>query len=113
MGTRLIGREDVLTSLPAALDAERWISVVGPPGCGKTTVLRTLVRDREDVTWVNARGLTLLPDLLRSCLDELGEVVAPSDSLEGALGRALEEPQPVVDRGRRRRRRVRHRRGRG
>ena len=88
---RMIGREDVLTALPAALDSERWISVVGPPGCGKTTVLRTLVRERNDVTWVSARGITRLPDLLRSCLDELNEVLAPSDSLEGALKRALED----------------------
>jgi len=89
--SRVIGREDVLSALPAALDRERWISVVGPPGCGKTTVLRTLVRGRDDVTWVSARGITRLPDLLRSCLDELNEVMAPSDSLEGALTRALED----------------------
>jgi ABC-type cobalamin/Fe3+-siderophores transport system ATPase subunit len=65
----VIGREDVLSVLPAALETERWLSVVGPPGCGKTTVLRTVVRDRPDVTWVNARGITTLPDLLRTCLD--------------------------------------------
>ena len=44
VGSQVIGREDVLAVLPAALDTERWISVVGPPGCGKTTVLRTLVQ---------------------------------------------------------------------
>jgi DNA-binding CsgD family transcriptional regulator/tetratricopeptide (TPR) repeat protein len=86
----VIGREDVLSVLPAALETERWLSVVGPPGCGKTTVLRTVVRDRPDVTWVNARGITTLPDLLRTCLDELEVVTAPSDSLEGAFKRALD-----------------------
>ncbi len=90
VATRVIGRESVLTALPAALETERWISLVGPPGSGKTTVMRALVRDRSDVTWVNARGVTGLRDLLQSCLDELGEVVAPSDSLEGALKRALD-----------------------
>jgi DNA-binding CsgD family transcriptional regulator/tetratricopeptide (TPR) repeat protein len=86
----VIGREDVLSVLPAALDSERWVSVVGPPGCGKTTVLRTLVQDRDDVTWVNARGIHELAELLRTCLDGLGVVTAPSDSLEGAFKRALD-----------------------
>lgn len=86
----MIGRDDVLSVLPAALDSERWLSLVGPPGCGKTTVLRTVVEDREDVTWVNARGISELPDLLRTCLDELQVVTAPSDSLEGAFKRALD-----------------------
>lgn len=91
MDSRVIGREDVLTALPAALDSERWISVVGPPGCGKTAVLRSLVRERDDVTWVDASGIHRLPDLLRACLDELQVVTAPSESLEGALERVLED----------------------
>ncbi len=97
--SRLIGRDDVLSVLPAALETERWVSLVGPPGSGKTTVLRSLVRDRPDVVWVNARGTTRLPDLLRACLDELGAVIAPSDSLDGALTRALDGAQRwlVVD----------------
>ncbi|MGH3348743.1 MAG: hypothetical protein ACRDO4_17320, partial [Nocardioides sp.] len=90
MDSRVIGREDVLSVLPTALDSERWLSLVGPPGCGKTTLLRTVVREREDVTWVNARGITELPDLLRTCLDELQVLTAPSDSLEGAFKRALD-----------------------
>lgn len=90
MDSRLIGRDDVLAVLPGVLEAERWVTLVGPPGSGKTTVLRTLVRDRPDVVWVNARGLTRLPDLVRTCLDALGVVSAPNDSLEGALRLALD-----------------------
>lgn len=86
----LIGREDLLSVLPAALESARWISLVGPPGSGKTAVLRALVRDRADVTWVNARGVARVPDLVRACLDELHELVAPSDTPIGALTRALD-----------------------
>ncbi len=88
--SRLIGRDDVLSALPAALETERWVTLVGPPGSGKTTILRTLVRDRPDVAWVNARGVGRLPDLVRACVDALGVVSAPSDSLEGALRLALD-----------------------
>ena len=88
--SRLIGRDDVLSVLPVVLETERWATLVGPPGSGKTTVLRTLVRGRPDVVWVNGRGLTRRSDLVRGCLEALGVVSAPSDSPEASLRNALD-----------------------
>jgi DNA-binding winged helix-turn-helix (wHTH) protein len=39
--TRIVGRQDVIVALAAQLARRRFLTIVGPGGIGKTTVLRT------------------------------------------------------------------------
>lgn len=67
----------------------RWVTVVGPPGSGKTLLVRHAALDAS-VSWVDARNLHSLDDVLVAALERLASETAPGDSLSGALGRALD-----------------------
>lgn len=85
-----MGRERVQDLLRGAMATSRWVSVVGPPGCGKTLLVRHAVAAEEDTAWVNATGLRHTEDVLGACLDVLAVKAAPGDTTEGALRRALD-----------------------
>jgi DNA-binding CsgD family transcriptional regulator/tetratricopeptide (TPR) repeat protein len=88
--TPCLGREDVQLALAAALAEARWVSVVGPPGSGKTLLARHVADVHDDATWVDARSLRTLDDLFRRALTALGIESVPGDTPSGALGRALD-----------------------
>jgi DNA-binding CsgD family transcriptional regulator len=71
------------------LASSRWVSIVGPPGSGKTLLARHAAA-RGDSTWVNARGMRRAEDVLSACLDALDVPPTPGDSAEGALFRAMD-----------------------
>ncbi len=84
-----LGRDDVQRALSEALDESRWVTVVGPPGSGKTLVVRH-VAAAAPTSWVDARNLHSLDDVLVAALESLESETAPGDSLAGALGRAVD-----------------------
>jgi DNA-binding CsgD family transcriptional regulator/tetratricopeptide (TPR) repeat protein len=84
-----LGRDDVQRALSDALIESRWVTVVGPPGSGKTLLVKHAAAD-ADTTWVDARTLRSLDDVLSAALRGLGAEMAPGDSLTGALGRAVD-----------------------
>jgi DNA-binding CsgD family transcriptional regulator/tetratricopeptide (TPR) repeat protein len=84
-----LGREDVQRALSEALDESRWVTVVGPPGSGKTLLVRH-VAAQATASWVDARNLHSLDDVLVAALESLESETAPGDSLAGALGRAVD-----------------------
>ncbi len=84
-----LGRDDVQRALGAALDESRWVTVVGPPGSGKTLIVRHVAAGAE-TWWVDARALRSLDDLLVAALQCVDAETAPGDSLVGALGRAVD-----------------------
>ncbi|MGI8645032.1 MAG: LuxR C-terminal-related transcriptional regulator [Nocardioides sp.] len=90
MLTPCLGRERVHAQLDDALESARWVSVVGPPGSGKTLLVRHLAARSPMSTWVNAQGLLSADAVLSACLHGLGAEAAPGDSTTGALGRALD-----------------------
>ncbi len=71
------------------MDESRWVTVVGPPGSGKTLLVRHAAVD-SPASWVDARNVRSLDDLLVAALASLESETAPGDSLAGALGRAVD-----------------------
>ncbi len=90
MLTPCIGRERVRELLDTALSTSRWVSIVGPPGSGKTLLARHATEQNSGAAWVNARGLRDADAVLTACLDVLDVEAAPGDTAEGALCRALD-----------------------
>ncbi|MDR7251168.1 DNA-binding CsgD family transcriptional regulator/tetratricopeptide (TPR) repeat protein/energy-coupling factor transporter ATP-binding protein EcfA2 [Nocardioides sp. BE266] len=84
-----LGRDDVQRALNEAIDESRWVTVVGPPGSGKTLLVRH-VAEVAPASWVDARNLRTLDDVLVAALASLESETAPGDSLTGALGRAVD-----------------------
>ena len=91
-----LGRDDVQRALGEALDESRWVTVVGPPGSGKTLLVRHAAADCADASWVDARNLRSLDELLVAALESLDAETAPGDSLTGALGRAIDGRQCLL-----------------
>lgn len=89
MLTPCLGREQTQARLASALADSRWVSIVGPPGSGKTLLARHAAA-RGDSTWVNARGMGGADEVLSACLDALDVPTTPGDSAEGALCRAMD-----------------------
>lgn len=90
MLTPCLGRERVHQQLDNALESSRWVSVVGPPGSGKTLLVRHLAARHTPSTWVNAHGLTGAEEVLAACLHGLGAEAGPGDHTGRALGRVLD-----------------------
>lgn len=86
-----LGREDVQRALHEALEESRWVTVVGPPGSGKTLLVRHVAAAATTAaSWVDARSLRTIDDVLVAALESLESETAPGDSLTGALGRAVD-----------------------
>ena len=90
MLTPCIGREQVRELLDSALSTSRWVSIVGPPGSGKTLLARHATAGASGTAWVDAQGLRDTEAVLHACLDVLDVEAAPGDTPEGALCRALD-----------------------
>ena len=91
----MVGREGVQARLEGALADARWVSVIGPPGSGKTLLVRHLAASRDATAWVNARGLPPA-EVIGACVGALGVEVAPGDSAHGALRRALDGTETLL-----------------
>ncbi|HSU01967.1 MAG TPA: LuxR C-terminal-related transcriptional regulator [Nocardioides sp.] len=84
-----LGRGEVQRALSEALRESRWVTVVGPPGSGKTLLVRHAAEEAS-ASWVDARTLRTLDEVLAAALQSLASETAPGDSLTGALSRAMD-----------------------
>lgn len=96
MATTCVGREETLATLADLLDSSRWVTLIGPPGSGKTLLARRTVAADPRAAWVDARGLTRCEDVLLACLEALGTEHAPGDTPAGLLSRAVDGTDVIV-----------------
>ena len=99
MLTPCVGRDDVLDRLRLLLGSNRWVTLTGAPGCGKTLVARHTAdgaAGASGVTWVPGHQHGTVDSLVTACLDALDAEVAPGDSPTMALKRALDGRSTLV-----------------
>lgn len=90
MLTPCVGRDDVLDRLGDLLGSARWVTLTGPPGCGKTLVARHAADASHSCAWVVGDRHSTSESVVTACLDALQAEVAPGDSPALALKRALD-----------------------
>ena len=88
--TPCVGRDDVLDRLRLLLSSNRWVTLTGAPGCGKTLVARHTASSATAVVWVAGHHYATTESLVTACLDAIDAEVAPGDSPTMALKRALD-----------------------
>ncbi len=96
MLTPCVGRDDVLHRLRLLLSSNRWVTLTGAPGCGKTLVARHTADGEPAATWVAGHQHATVDSLVTACLDALDAEVAPGDSPTMALKRALDGRSALV-----------------
>jgi DNA-binding CsgD family transcriptional regulator/tetratricopeptide (TPR) repeat protein len=96
MLTPCVGREDALDRVRRLLDGERWVTVTGAPGCGKTLLARHAAAAHPRTVWVAGQRLPSVDAIVTASLDALGADVAPGDSPFLALKRALDDQEVLL-----------------
>jgi DNA-binding CsgD family transcriptional regulator/tetratricopeptide (TPR) repeat protein len=91
-----LGRSDVHRQLAAALARSRWVTVVGPPGCGKTLLARHVLDRDGRVVWVDAGRVRSLSGLVATSLEVLLPEPAPGENPADALTRTLDSSPAVL-----------------
>ena len=91
MLTPCLGRRDLLAAIHAGLTGRRWVTIVGPPGVGKTLAARHAALAMGGAVWIDLQGFQTLEEVVRECLQDLNCDLAPGDSDVSALRRALDD----------------------
>jgi predicted ATPase/DNA-binding winged helix-turn-helix (wHTH) protein len=89
VATRIIGRDDILSSLAATLSDRRLVTIVGPGGIGKTTVALAMARElapsyRDGVAFADL-GSVASGQLAPTMLSAVFGLAVPSDDALPAL----------------------------
>ena len=96
MLTPCVGRDETLSRLRRLLGDSRWVTLTGPPGCGKTLVARHVAAGADRHIWVTGPPHTTIDRLVTACLDALQVQLLPGDSPAQALSRALDGSDVLI-----------------
>lgn len=97
MTPALVGRDAELSRALETFASARWITIVGPPGVGKTSLARAVAAAAQHAAvWVDARGLGGPEEVLEAALRALDAERAPGDAAAGALARAFDTSDALV-----------------
>lgn len=90
------GGEHLAAALGSALRSSRWVSLVGPPGSGKSLHAELCAAEHPPATWVPLAGLTEVDAVLDAVVSALAVLRAPGDDPEAAISRALDESERLL-----------------
>ncbi len=92
----VVGREGLASRLDALVATERWVTLVGPPGSGKTVLARGVASRHGSGVWVAAGQHADVPAVLDACLDAFGVSRVPGENRLAALRRAVDRPGTLL-----------------
>jgi len=98
---RMIGRKHTIAAIQAKLAAQRFVTIVGPGGIGKTTVAVAVAHEirstfSNQVRFVDLGSLGAAPLVAAAVATSLGLVVQTDDVVPALVDRLLEAPTLLV-----------------
>ncbi len=90
----MYGRDAELTNITKQLDAGFWVLVIGPKRIGKTSILKTITKERNGV-FIDSSTCLAIPDLGNRIIDLVSAKVKAKITLDLKLVKAEFEKKPV------------------
>lgn len=97
MGHAVRGRSDEIARLDGALGDSPWVTLVGPPGVGKSRLVREHLADRTDLLRIDLHGVQSPAKAVALTLSVMGCDPHPGEPAMDLLGRAAEGHLLVLD----------------
>ncbi len=86
----VVGRRELVALVTSTVAAERWVTLTGPPGVGKSVLGRAVAAAHPAATWVDLEHVATTSAVVASCLDALRVTPAPGEDDAATLARVLE-----------------------
>jgi len=98
---RMVGRKDTIATIQAKLAAQRFVTIVGPGGIGKTTVAVAVAHEMRSVfnsqiRFVDLGSLGAAPLVASAVAASFGLVIQTNDVVPALAARLLEAPTLLV-----------------